>query len=84
MKSTKSPEIKSVNLFRACYGKWQGWIIGEDDHAEWDDLYRVFEAEDEIDAKWIAYTDPIQLEGYRLQMIERLVAVPLVATIDEF
>jgi hypothetical protein len=80
MKTINAPEIKPVNLYRACYGKWQSWNDETTNHAEWDERYRIFEADDADDAKWWAYTDPILLDGYQLQMIERLVAVPF----DEF
>jgi hypothetical protein len=77
MKTINAPEIKPVNLYRACYGKWQSWNDETTNHAEWDDTDRIFAADDEIEAKWIANTDPILLNGYQLQMIERLVAVPI-------
>ena len=86
MKTINAPEIKSVQLFRASYGRWMTWISGEDEHAEWDEQYRIFAADDEIEAKWLAYTDPILLSGYQLLMIERLVAVPIdpLQHLDEF
>jgi hypothetical protein len=86
MKTTNSPEIRPAALYRACYGKWQSWNSYDESHAEWDEQYRIFAADDEIDAKWWAYTDPVLLDGYQLQMIERLVPAPIdpITHLDEF
>jgi hypothetical protein len=86
MKTTNSPEIRPATLYRASYGRWVSWNDETTSHAEWDDTDRIFAADDEIDAKWLAYTDPILLEGYQLLMIERLVAAPLdpITHLDEF
>jgi len=85
MENTKTA-IRPATLYRACYGRWESWNDAEMSHAEWDDEYRIFEADDADDAKWIAYTDPIQLKGYQLQMIELLAPVPIdpLQHIDEF